>query len=124
MPDEQVDNRNNRDVSGKFMPGHSGNPGGRPKGAVGLTARIRNLLQQTTNDGKQVADVLAEVMVREALKNPSKMWSFIKEFLERDEGKVSDKVEISGSPQTLVEMIEALEGLEKKNKTDEAPNRN
>lgn len=89
MPDEQGENRNNL---GQFEKGKSGNPGGRPKGSVGMTKRIRELLLSDSGGGKPVADVLAEVLVREAIKNPAKMWRFIQETIDRDEGVMERNV--------------------------------
>lgn len=98
----------NRDGAGRFLPGASGNPGGRPRGRVGLTNRIRLLLEQPASGGseKAVADVLAERLVAESLKNPAKMWQFIKEFLDRDEGR-TDKLDIANdaSPAEQAAMI-------------------
>tara|TARA_R100000458_G_C8278525_1_gene254881 strand:+ start:2101 stop:2457 length:357 start_codon:yes stop_codon:yes gene_type:complete len=85
-PQKQDDNRDNK---GRFVKGQSGNPGGRPK-TINLNARIRDVLQRTQN-GKEVADLLAEKMVAEALKNPAKMWSFLKEFIDRDEGRTDGR---------------------------------
>lgn len=85
MPEEQGGNRNEL---GQFEKGKSGNPGGRPKGSVGLNRRIRELLLSDSGSGKPVAEVLVEVLIREAIKNPAKMWPFIKEVMERDEGPV------------------------------------
>jgi len=87
MPQEQEENRNEL---GQWQKGISGNPGGRPKGSVGLNKRIRELLlSEGGADGKTVADVLVEVLVKAALKNPAKMWPFIREIMDRDEGPVN-----------------------------------
>jgi hypothetical protein len=81
-----------RDADGKFLKGTgSANPGGRPKGSVNMSTRIKAVLLKETN-GRVVADVLAEVLVKEALKSPAKMWGFLKEFMDRDEGR-TDKLD-------------------------------
>lgn len=41
-----------------WRPGQSGNPGGRPKGAAGLAALIRDL----TNDGRKLVDVAMKIV--------------------------------------------------------------
>src|SRR5690349_4665088 len=66
----------------RWKPGQSGNPGGRPKGP-GVTAALR-ALAQTQHNGKSVAEVLAERLMKEAL---SGKFPFAKEVLERLEGK-------------------------------------
>tara|TARA_R100000458_G_C8248501_1_gene225889 strand:- start:64 stop:414 length:351 start_codon:yes stop_codon:yes gene_type:complete len=97
----------------QFKPGQSGNPGGRPVGSVGLSKRIQKVLLETTdNRGKPLADILVEKLVAESLKNPHKMYAFIRDFIDRDEGKVLDKVELSGNPNNFVELIQALELIE------------
>ena len=109
----------------RFQPGQSGNPSGRPKGALGLNARLRRiLLERTDPSGKPLADILSEKLIAEALKNPAKMWPFLKDLIERDEGKVLEKVEVSGNPRTLVDMLKALEELEKPVEEIESPSRN
>jgi hypothetical protein len=93
-PAKQATNKPKRNDKGQYVKGESGNVSGRPVGSVGMTSRIRKVLEKTHGtSGKQVADMLAEVMVREALKNPAKMWQFIKEVMDRDEGR-SDKLDI------------------------------
>ena len=73
----------------RWKPGQSGNPGGRPKGES-LTAKMRRVLEQEHN-GRLIADLVAERIVREALAGK---FPFAKELLERVEGKVVDKQEI------------------------------
>ena len=86
-----------RDNNGRFLKGNSGNPSGRPKSSVSISARIRKvLLQERGKDGKVVADVLAEGMVKEALKYPAKMLAFLKEFMDRDEGR-TDRRDLEGN---------------------------
>ena len=52
-----------RDERGRFTPGQSGNPGGRPKGQS-LTARLRARLQEAGADGEgQIADQIVERLV-------------------------------------------------------------
>jgi hypothetical protein len=60
-------------VASRFRPGQSGNPGGRRKGDS-LTSRIAGILARETIDGRRIsggrclADLLAETIVRQALK--------------------------------------------------------
>ena len=93
----------------RFTPGQSGNPGGRPKGTVNLTARIRKVLEREQKDGRKIADVLADVLVKETLKNPAKMGAFLRDFIDRDEGKVSDRLEVMARPLDLVELLTQIE---------------
>jgi len=81
--------KSERNADGSFKKGHSGNPKGRKKGSINLSSRVRRVLEQNAGNDKKVADVLADVLVKEALKNPVKCWNFIKDFMDRDEGLAS-----------------------------------
>lgn len=70
--------------------GECGNPKGRPKG-TSVTSRIKRILDE--NEG-QVSEALAKAMVKAALKGDHK---FVKEILDRVEGKVTDNVELGGT---------------------------
>jgi hypothetical protein len=73
----------------RFKKGQSGNPGGRPKGRS-LTAALRELVQQEHN-GRQILDLIAERIVREAL---SGKYPFAREVLERLDGRTTERVEV------------------------------
>ena len=73
----------------RFQKGRSGNPGGRPKGRS-ITAALRRLAE-TDHNGKPIAEVLAEVMMKQAL---SGHYNFAREIVERLDGKVPDKAEV------------------------------
>jgi hypothetical protein len=75
-------------ITGKgWLPGKSGNPGGQPKGKR-LTTLLRDALDREHN-GKAIAEIIAEVIVREALKGD---YRFVKEIMERIDGKVPDRL--------------------------------
>lgn len=60
MPDN-TDNRDKRLLNltaNMFKPGESGNPAGRPRGAVNLSTRIKNLLEGHTALPKNIADTI------------------------------------------------------------------
>lgn len=101
-----------------WKPGQSGNPSGKSKGQT-VTARLRDLLDavelggKALPDGKQVADLLAEVIVKNALKGDHR---FVSTVMDRIEGKVVDKTEVTGKdgsplvPHSLhVEFVDAPE---------------
>ena len=81
----------------QFQPGNSGGPG-RPPGSISLTAKLRAVLDSRTirgrrvPDGMTVADLFIEVCLIEALKGK---YSFAKEILDRIDGKVVDKIEMT-----------------------------
>lgn len=93
-------------VHSRFQPGQSGNPGGRAKGRT-LTSILREVLDSNTLGGKPipqgrtVADMLGDVIIKEALKGK---FTFAKEVLDRTEGKVAEKHEHTGkdgAPMTI-----------------------
>jgi hypothetical protein len=75
----------------QFRKGQSGNPGGRPKNES-VTATIRRMLQGEHN-GRPIQDILVERMIKEAL---SGKYPFLRELLDRAEGRPNQKVEVSG----------------------------
>jgi hypothetical protein len=86
-------------ITGKgFMPGRSGNPGGMRPGTRSVTARLRDLLDKgevggkPIKDGRQVADLLSEVILKEALKGD---YRFVAMILDRTEGKVPDSLTVN-----------------------------
>src|SRR4051812_25425473 len=95
------DQGNNREIgykrppmASRFRPGQSGNPRGRRKGES-LTSRIADVLARETIGGRRipggrcVADLLAEVIVKQALKGK---FPFVRAVLERIDGKVPDRI--------------------------------
>jgi hypothetical protein len=78
-------------ITGKgFLPGRSGNPGGRPKGRS-LTALLRERLDEIDEaTGKSIAQLIVEGWVNAARDGNVPA---IKEALDRTEGKVPDKLE-------------------------------
>ena len=83
----------------RFQKGRSGNPAGRPKGKS-VTTALREL-SLTQHNGKQLVELLAERIMKEAL---SGKFTFLKEALERLDGKVADKavVETKGSQKVYI----------------------
>jgi hypothetical protein len=75
----------------QFQKGQSGNPGGRPKNES-VSATIRRMLQGEHN-GRPIQDILVERMIKEAL---SGKYPFLRELLDRAEGRPSQKVEVTG----------------------------
>src|SRR4051812_46940766 len=89
----------------QFKPGTSGNPGGRKKGET-FKARLRRILE-TEHNGKEIADLLMERLVKDAL---SGKLGHLKELLDRTEGKVTERVELVGDQdqRLVINIVEAL----------------
>jgi hypothetical protein len=80
---------------------------GRPKGSLSLTNEIKKILESVDeNSQKPVAELFATAVVKQAMKgNPA----YLKEILERVDGKSPDKTENSGKdggPVTLTIVYE------------------
>jgi hypothetical protein len=82
-----------------FKPGVSGNPAGRPSMRK-FTTQLREALDK--NDGAMIK-ALINVICQRALRGD---YRFVKEILERVEGKVSDRLEIE-SQERVQEMTES-----------------
>src|SRR3954451_23884806 len=63
MASEQAENRQ---PNGRFRPGQSGNPGGRPAGR-GIGAVLRDKLDDGYGDGSTPAQRIADVLIRLAV---------------------------------------------------------
>lgn len=87
-------------VTGKgFMPGKSGNPGGRPKKTV-LSDAYRAVLEREVPDdpkGRTFAELIADQIALDAIKGRNKV-SAAAELADRTEGKVKETHEISITP--------------------------
>ena len=96
-----------------WKPGQSGNPAGKARGRS-VTSRLRDLLDavelggKPIPNGKQVADLLAEVIVKNALKGDHR---FVATVLDRAEGKVVDKTEITGKDGGPIDLTDARAAL-------------
>ncbi len=67
---------------------------GRPKGSLSLTNAIKNVLEGTDETSKkQIIDLVAIAATKQAIKGNA---SYFKEIIERIDGKVTDKTELTG----------------------------
>jgi len=105
VPDKQVENKEavQRDEQGRFIkgrgrwkPGESGNPKGRPK-TITLSEAYRNALAQPMPNDKQgrtIAEVIAEKLALEAAKGSIKA---AKEIADRVEGRPKQAVDLTAN---------------------------
>ncbi|KKR98916.1 MAG: hypothetical protein UU51_C0035G0006 [Microgenomates group bacterium GW2011_GWC1_41_20] len=86
----------NRDERGKFKPGFSGNPGGRPKGF--LTSIMYDILKKDGNQSENIIKKLLEMALSGDI-------AAIKEILDRIEGKSVMKAEVKtvDAPKSILE---------------------
>lgn len=83
----------------QFKPGVSGNPKGKPKGALSLTAAIKRRLRYLTPDGKRDAmEMLADNIIQDALDSSDKMRTLIWNYLD---GLPQSKVDITSGGEKI-----------------------
>lgn len=99
-----------------FQPGQSGNPGGRPKTKPITDAIKERLARISPDDPRTDAQRLADVIVDGALGGDIQ---FIKELLNRVEGKVAEIIVTDLTPEQ--EGLDALEKLRERRKNRRTP---
>jgi hypothetical protein len=93
----------------RFKPGQSGNPGGRSKGRS-ITAAINKLLEQE-HQGKSIAALIAERLVKDALQGK---FPQAKEILDRSDGRVTEKHLVAAQgTQTIRLVVQDASGNER-----------
>lgn len=80
--------RAGRDRAGRWLPGTSGNPNGRPVRRATIIDEIARLLEEEHN-GKTLARIVAEVLVRNAVRGDVRA---IRELIDRLHGKAVQPV--------------------------------
>jgi len=104
-----------------FPKGVSGNPKGRPKGAVSMTTRLKKILDkriynfnpiEKTEKKDKIVNHLIDILIAKALSGEDKA---IIEIFNRIDGKVKEQLELSGSIDLYNDMSEKeiLEELER-----------
>jgi hypothetical protein len=101
-PEKTGEEQEIRDDKGRFLPGISGNPLGKPVGSKHLTTKLWEALQEVARtktgeldpEGKKWADKFVERMLIETIAkgNPTLM----KEVLDRVDGKVDQGIVLGG----------------------------
>ncbi len=85
-PEQQRANRTDH----QFKPGQSGNPGGRPKGTVSLTAQLRRHLAENPDD-------VEAIIAAWVAKAKDGQFQHLQEMLNRLDGKVRDGLDLNAN---------------------------
>ena len=83
-----------------FKKGKSGNPKGKPLGALSMTTKIKEFLMTTASDGETYADKLRKATVLRAI---TKSDVLVKEILDRMDGKVVQPTDITSGGKPIGE---------------------
>jgi hypothetical protein len=76
-----------------FLPGHSGNPHGRPR-TRGLLNTLKAKVQETGSDGRSIEEQLVDVLVDEALNGKNRLPA-LEEIFNRMEGRARQTLEVA-----------------------------
>lgn len=88
----------------RFQPGQSGNPGGRPKGAVSITSRIKRILRENEDKADELATALIDLAIAG---NPAAM----REVMGRHDGPLATNINVSQlSTEQLLAALEVVAG--------------
>ena len=79
-----------RDSMGRFLPGSVGNPEGRPVGSVSLADKLRQRLSSHPEEADAIVSALVKLGMNSDL-------GAIKEMTDRIDGKVADKLQLTGT---------------------------
>lgn len=84
-----------------FLPGRSGNPGGRPR-TSGLLAALRARVSAVASDGRTVEQQLADVLVQEGLHGKNRL-AAVEVIFDRLEGRARQQVDVADVTRELRE---------------------
>lgn len=78
-------------IEHRFRPGRSGNAKGRPRGSASVVSALKRLLHKGDELlGRDLAEALARVAIREALKGNFQFW---KAIIDRTDGPIAHRIE-------------------------------
>jgi hypothetical protein len=80
MPAKQGENR---DKDGKFLPGASGNPNGRPKSGLSITSQVKQKLEEISGEQKEsYLELITQRIIDRALEGDYRFVKLIWEHLD------------------------------------------
>lgn len=91
-----------RDEQGRYLPGTSGNPGGRPKGSVSLVAALRRELERRQDSGQPGIEAVAARLVDLAVGGDLRA---AREIADRLDGKPTQAVDLHASEPFVLKPI-------------------
>lgn len=97
-----IDEAATRDENGRYLPGTSGNPGGRPKGSVSLVAALRRELERRQDSGQPGIEAVAARLVDLAVGGDLRA---AREIADRLDGKPTQAVDLHASEPFVLKPI-------------------
>lgn len=91
-----------RDDHGRYVPGTSGNPSGRPKGSASLVAALRRELERRTDAGSPGLEAVAARLVDLAIAGDIRA---VREIADRLDGKPTQSLDVSASEPLILAPI-------------------
>jgi len=91
-----------RDENGRYLPGASGNPGGRPKGSVSLVAALRRELERRQDSDSPGIEAVAARLVDLAIAGDIRA---VREIADRLDGKPTQALDLRASEPYVLKPI-------------------
>ena len=95
----------NPNLAPMFVKGQSGNPNGRPKGAVSLLTKLKSAIRREVKDGLTVEDIINAALLKRAAKGDI---SAIKLVYELTIGPLKQQHEVSHKVSTFTDFVSEL----------------
>ena len=96
-----------RDEKGRFKPGVSGNPDGKPPGSISVVAELKKKLEEVPIDGnpekKRYLDMLIIKVIKKALADGDV--SMIKDIIDRVDGRPKQSVSMGSDSESPLQVV-------------------
>lgn len=113
-PEEQEETRDGR---GRFKPGMSGNPGGRPN-EISITRIVRKALDEIpVGENKTYAALIVEGILRDAKRGDAVMRKLVWNYMD---GMPKNSIDFTGDKETLEMLTNILKGAANKDDTEQS----
>lgn len=119
--EKQSEEKRDRDENGHFLPGHSIQSPGRPKGSVSIVEKLKRKLEEVPQgEKKQYADLLVEQWVKEALEKED--FNALKEIVRYIDGmpKATSDIDITSLGDKINSVNVAIVDHDGDDQSDEA----
>jgi len=96
-----------RDEKGKFLKGQSGNPKGKPKGAISIVAKLKEKLEEVPPDQqKTYLELIVDILIEKAIDRKDK--DVLRDIIDRIDGKPKQTTDLNVNKEETEEALKAL----------------